>query len=336
MATTIKDVAKMAGVSISTVSRVINDSKPVSPDARRRVLRAIDVLQYEPNEIARSLVTRKSNLIGVIVEDIGLSYVSQVLRGVEEVGRMYDYDILVSSTYGDPEMEDRYIRVLLQKQVEGIVVISESNNENRHETLSNIKVPMAYLNRFYRNQDVVTFTIDNEEETKKLTDYLIEKGHRKIYYLGSNKDIEITVERYKQRGYEKAMEEIGEEPVVKMLHRKDENKFKETADKLIEDVKAGKVTALVVYSDEAAVELMNYFYDAGIKVPDDVSVVGMGDGLLAETYRPRLTTVKEPLYDYGAVSIRSIIKAIENKGKMPEEVVLLPAQIIERESVKEI
>ena len=125
MAVTIKDVAKLAEVSISTVSRVINDSKPVSPEARRRVLHAIETLGYEPNEIARSLVTKKSNLIGVVVNDIGNHYVSQIVRGIEEIGRMYNYDIIVSSSYGNAETELKFLQLLKTKQVEGIILVSE-------------------------------------------------------------------------------------------------------------------------------------------------------------------------------------------------------------------
>ena len=99
MSATIKDVAKMAEVSISTVSRVINDSKPVSPEVRKRVLEVIDELGYKPNEVARTLVTKKSFLIGVIATDIGNSYVAQIIRGIEEVGKMYNYDILLCSSY---------------------------------------------------------------------------------------------------------------------------------------------------------------------------------------------------------------------------------------------
>ena len=135
MASTIKDVAKMADVSISTVSRVINDSKPVSPEARRRVLHAID----KPNEVARSLVTKKSNLIGVIVEDIGSNFISQILRGVEEVGRMYKYDILLSSSYGDQESEMKFANLLAQKQVEGIIVISNLHNPKLEYKLEEIE-----------------------------------------------------------------------------------------------------------------------------------------------------------------------------------------------------
>ena len=127
-------------VSISTVSRVINDSKPVSPEARRRVLHAIEVLDYKPNEVARSLVTKKSNLIGVIVNDIGNSYVSQVLRGVEEIGRMFNYDILLSSSYGDLEVEMKFANLFSQKQVEGIILISDILNERLMFKLDELKI----------------------------------------------------------------------------------------------------------------------------------------------------------------------------------------------------
>lgn len=336
MTATIKDVAKMAGVSISTVSRVVNDSKPVSPDARRRVLHAIEVLDYEPNEIARSLVTRKSNIIGVIVEDFGLSFISQVLRGVEEVARMYDYDILVSSTYGDPENEDRYMKLLLQKQVEGIVVITESNNRNRLQNLKELKIPVSYLNRYYRNEDVATITIDNANSTKSMVNYLHGKGHRNIAYVGIEKDFDITVERFKQKGYKEAMKDLGLKDLIIELSENSEEAFLDMEGKLIDSIKKDKITAIMAYSDEAAIRIMNLLKDNGITVPDDISVTGVGDIKMSAQYRPMLTTLKEPLYDYGAVSIRSIIKAIKGEESMPDETVILPFQIIERESVKEI
>ncbi len=209
MSATIKDVAKLANVSISTVSRVVNNSKPVSPDAKKRVLDAIDELNYKPNEIARSLVTKRSNIIGVIVEDFGMSYISQVLRGVEEVARMYDFDILISCTYGDPVMENRYMRVLLQKQVEGIVVITESNNPERLNNLKALNVPVAYLNRNYRNHSINTTTINNKESLKMVVDYLVKKNHKNILYFGYDKDIDITSERFKREGLSESLEKHG-------------------------------------------------------------------------------------------------------------------------------
>lgn len=335
MVATIKDVAKMANVSISTVSRVVNDSKPVSPDARRRVLHAIEVLQYEPNEIARSLVTRKSNIIGVIVEDFGLSFVSQVLRGVEEVARMYKYDILVSSTYGDPEIENKYMKLLLQKQVEGIIVITESDNKERIQYLKSLKVPVAYLNRYYRNDEISTTSIDNTESTKALIEYLISMGHEKITYLGNKKDLEATVERFREKGYMEAMKAKGLKGQILSVSEDSEEGFLDVKDSILESVKNG-TTALAVFSDEGAIRVINMLKDSGINVPEDVSVTGMGDITMADLYRPKLTTVKEPLYDYGAVSVRTIIKAIKGESIMPKEKLILPYQIIERESVKKL
>ncbi len=150
MSVTIKDVAKLAGVSISTVSRVINNSKPVSPEVRRKVLDAIDELGYKPNQVARSLVTKKSNLIGVIVTDIGNSYVAQMIRGIEEVGRMYNYDILLSSSYGNPDTEMKFAELLRSKQVEGIILISETINKDVIDEIKGFNIPFVYLNKFYK------------------------------------------------------------------------------------------------------------------------------------------------------------------------------------------
>lgn len=167
MAVTIKDVAKMAGVSISTVSRVINDSKPVSPEARRKVVKAIEVLGYEPNEIARSLVTRKSNLIGVIVDDIGSFYVSEIVRGIEEIGWMYGYDIIIGSSYGKVENEMKFLQLFKTKQVEGIVIVSEIMSDSIIEYINKLKIEVVYLNRYYNVPDLPTVYLDNQLAVKK-------------------------------------------------------------------------------------------------------------------------------------------------------------------------
>lgn len=333
MSATIKDVAKLANVSISTVSRVVNNSKPVSPDAKKRVLDAIEELNYKPNEIARSLVTKRSNIIGVIVEDFGMSYISQVLRGVEEVARMYDFDILISCTYGDPVMENRYMRVLLQKQVEGIVVITESNNPERLNNLKALNVPVAYLNRNYRNHSINTTTINNKESLKMVVDYLVKKNHKNILYFGYDKDIDITSERFKREGLSESLEKHGLSKNIVSIDDENEENLNKAYTEIYDNIKNG-ITAIICYSDEAAISLMNFLYDKGINVPDDVSIIGMGNIEMGNLYRPRLTTVREPLYDYGAVSTRSIIKDIREEEKLPNETVFLPSSIIERESVK--
>lgn len=334
MASTIKDVAKMADVSISTVSRVINDSKPVSPEARRRVLHAIEVLDYKPNEVARSLVTKKSNLIGVIVDDIGSSYVSQILRGVEEIGRMYKYDILLSSSYGDSEVELKFAKLFSQKQVEGIIVISNKLNQKLMYKLEESKIPYINMNRFYNIEDTLTVKIDYKKACYEMTKFLLELGHKKISVIAMKKDIDRTEERYKVIGYEDAMREQGLETKGIYTMGVSEKDVLDVSEEIIKSVKEG-TTAFCCTQDELAIFTINTLIDNGYKVPDDISVTGFGGNALSGIYRPKLTTVKMPYYDIGAVAIRKILKEIK-KEISEEDAVVLPVQILKRESTKKI
>lgn len=335
MASTIKDVAKMADVSISTVSRVINDSKPVSPEARRRVLHAIDVLDYKPNEVARSLVTKKSNLIGVIVEDIGSNFISQILRGVEEVGRMYKYDILLSSSYGDQESEMKFANLLAQKQVEGIIVISNLHNPKLEYKLEESKIPYVIISNFY---DIEKFsaTIDYEKASYDMVNLLIAKGHKNIASLGIRKDYDRTFEKKKIEGYNRAMEEHGLKKINLFVEGLDSGDVENEGEEIIKTLKKEKITAFFTSYDTIAIHLMNLLLDNNYKTPQDISVTGFGGSYISDIYRPKLTTVKIPYYDIGAVSIRKILKKIAKEDSDFSENVVLPSEILERESVKSL
>lgn len=335
MASTIKDVAKMADVSISTVSRVINDSKPVSPEARRRVLHAIEVLDYKPNEVARSLVTKKSNLIGVIVEDIGSNFVSQILRGVEEVGRMYKYDILLSSSYGDMDTEVKFANLLSQKQVEGIIVISNLHNPKLEYKLEESKIPYVIISNFYEI-DKFRANIDYERASYEMVKDLIDKGHTKIASVAVRRDYDRTYEKQKNAGYAKAMGEMGLEITELFVEDLTTEAIENAEKEIVDTLKEKGITAVFTTFDTLAINVMNILLDNNIKTPTDISVTGFGGTTLSEIYRPKLTTVKIPYYDIGAVSIRKILKSINEKDSNFKENVILPAQIIERESVRKL
>lgn len=336
MASTIKDVAKMADVSISTVSRVINESKPVSPEARRRVFHAIEVLDYKPNEVARSLVTKKSNLIGVIVDDIGSEFASSILRGVEEVGRMYKYDILLSSSYGDPEIEIKFAKLFAQKQVEGIIIISNDLNQKLMYKLEETKIPYINMNKFYNIEDNATVRIDYEKASYDMVEYLQELGHTKIAAIAMKKDIDRTEEKYKVKGYTDAMKakNLDIREIYTMGIK--ENNVEEVSQEILKAVKEEGITALFCSQDEVAIYVTNILLDNGIKVPEQVSVTGFGGNKLSSIYRPKITTVQIPYYDIGAVAIRKILKIIKNEDNEREESIVLPVQILKRESAKRI
>lgn len=335
MAVTIKDVAKKAGVSISTVSRVINESKPVSPEARRKVIKAIDELGYRPNEIARSLVTKKSNIIGVIVDDIGSSYVAQIVRGIEEVGHMYNYDILLCGTYGDKEAEEKFTQLLLQKQVAAIILLSEIYNEDVISYLKFATIPFVYLNKYYNVLESPTVRINNYLASKKVMDYLIECGHKSIAYVTQEKDIELTIEKHKLQAYKDAMKNLNQPENIYKIDGHTVSIGYEFGEKIENDIKEKKITAVFCCDDEIAIGLINYCYDHDINVPDSISIVGYGNISIASYIRPKLTTIMEPYYDIGAVSVRKLSKILSNEDS-EEETIELPVQLIVRDSVKDL
>lgn len=329
---TIKDVAKLAGVSISTVSRVMNNSKPVSPEARRKVVDAINKLDFKPNELARSLVMRKSNLVGVIVKDIGIEYMAQLIRGIEEIGRVYKYDILLSSSYGEDKQLENSIDFLATKQVEGLVIITEDISTEVLMKLRETKIPFVLLDKYHSYKNIKTVKIDYESEENKLIQSLIQQGHKKILFIADKEQNVINDSMVK--GYESAVG-AGNSHILRIDGITSDDGYK-MADQAVDLIKKESISAVACVNDEIAIGFMNYCVDNGIKVPDDLSVVGFCDSKIASVYRPKLTTVSIPYYDIGAISIRALIKRIKQEGDILEDDWVIDAQIHQRESSKVI
>ncbi len=334
MTVTIKDVAKRAGVSISTVSRVINNSKPVSNEIRQKVLKIIEETGYAPNPVARSLVMKKSQLIGVVVPDISNFFIGEILSGIEEIGKMYGYDILLCSTYGDLSQEIRYLNLLRAKQVEGIVLMTWNLQEDLVNCISNMDIPVVLINRNTSKLLIPSVSIDNFKAAYEMTCYLIKNGHQKIAFIRSNLDDDtFGLEQY--QGYKQALDEHGikmDEKLVKYGSFKLEKGY-EIVNEFIHE--KNLPTAIFATSDATAIGALNCLLDKGYRVPEDVSVVGFNDIKLASIIRPNLTTIHQPIYDIGAVAIRIIIKKI-NKEELGSDIVILPHELIERESSQKI
>ncbi|WP_455539435.1 LacI family DNA-binding transcriptional regulator [Terrisporobacter sp.] len=328
---TIKDVAKLAGVSISTVSRVINDSKPVTDEVKQRVLDVIKETGYVPNPLARSLVTKKSKLIGVIVPEVSDSFVNEILNGIEAVAKMYDYDILLVNTYSDKEQELESIRILKNKQVEGILMVSWILDEEHVNFMKQNQIPAVYISKTARDYDIYTVSTSNEKATYDMTKYLIENNHKEIALIMTSKE-ETVLEAERRAGYERALRDNNIEVRDELI--KYGNTDYEGGYSSMKELIKDKIipSAVFVTGDEAAVGAINAIFDEGYNVPGDISVVGFNDTKLAKIYRPKLTTVFQPLFDMGAVSIRVLIKII-NGDPVEDKKIELPYQIMERESV---
>lgn len=332
---TIKDVAKKAGVSISTVSRVINDSKPVTNEVKQRVLDIIKETGYVPNPLARSLVTKKSQLIGVIVPEVTDTFSAEILNGIEEISKMYNYDILLANTYSERESELKNINLLRAKQVEGIVMICWDIDREVVKVLENSGIPAVYISKTSRDIDIFNVSIQNYPAAKEMTQYLIDRGHEKIaLMLTGNKNTDLIDERLE--GYKAALEEnkipFESELVVTTDGTTYENGYSSAKELLTGSKEIPH--AIFATSDEVAIGAINACFDLGYKVPQDISVAGFNDVKLAKIYRPKLTTVYQPLFDMGAVAIRMIIKMVKGK-EIEDKKVTLPFKIVDRESVIE-
>lgn len=330
---TIKDVARLAGVSISTVSRVINDSKPVSKEVREKVLEIIDETGYRPNDVARSLVTRRSYLIGVIVNDLTSFYVSEMVKGVEEVGKMYNFDILLCSSYNDKESQNKYLQLLDRKQAEGLIMIGSRFDEEIFKKVKKLNKPAVYFTRDIKDKEANHVKIDAKAAMYEMTKYIIKNGHKKLLYAYDYND-DTTHENEKMMGIDNAVRE--EENVQWKKIDVKGRKYKEGyifGEKLSKD----KIdfSTIICSNDEIAMGLTNAFFDNNIKVPEDVSIVGYGDYREGNIIRPKLTTVSEPYYDIGAVLIRNLIKEIEGEEKIDKKIDL-PFSIVKRDSLKKL
>ncbi len=333
MKVTIKEVAEKAGVSIATVSRVINNSDQVSELVRERVLEVITELEFRPNPVARSLVMKKSRLIGVVVPDMSSYFLGEIMNGIEEITRTYQYDIIVCNTRGSHELESRYLDLFYAKQVEGIIFMSWKLENTVVEHITKMDIPVVMVNRNTSKLTIPSVSIDNYKAAYELTHYLLEKGHQKIALIRNSIDVDaFGLEQYK--GYKQALMEYGIEVNKNYVRYGDfsiENSYQIVKNFITEN---DVPTAIFATSDVMAIGAINALKDNDFHVPKDVSVVGFNDIRFASIYRPKLTVIHQPLFNIGTVAVKMIIDRI-NGVKSGDNIVILPHNLIERESSAE-
>lgn len=335
MSRTIKDVAKLAGVSISTVSRVMNESKPVSPESRRKVLDAIDKLDFKPNELARSLVMKESRIIGVVVKDINISYMAQIIQGIEETGKLYQYDILLSNTYGEKQDDLDAIELFFRKRVDGLIVVSEDIDPEVLAKIKDYRIPYLQIDRYYDPRKIDTVSVEYEKGGYEMTKHLMDLSHRKILYIRNHGT--SAVEMMKFSGCRSALSEVDEIPFVIDMEEDTVEEGYKSGEMVMELIHKHDITAIFCCRDALAIGLSNYFYDHNITIGRDISIAGYGSDPMSAIYRPTITTVMEPYYDIGAVAIRKLVKSLKGIEKNDTfQTTYLDLQLKRRESTARI
>lgn len=328
MSATIKDVAREAKVSIATVSRVLNNSAVVTDETKQRVLEAIKKTGYKPNALARSLKIQKTHTIGLIVPDISSTFYPEVVRGIEDIAAMYNYNIFLCNTDQKEEKEVKYIEILGEKQVDGIIFMGDIIRDSVLEIFGNFGTPIVLSGTQDKEQKYPSVIIDNKRAAYDAVKYLISLGHKNIAMISGPMHDPIRG-ALRIEGYKQALLESGIEYNPNLVV---EGNFKTKSAylamlKLLEQ----KIDAVFAASDDMAAAAINAIFDSGLKVPDDIHVVGFDNTYISTMFRPTITTIQQPAYDIGAVSMRLLTKLL-SKEPIDEMHVILPHQLIVRES----
>jgi LacI family transcriptional regulator len=332
MNTTIYDVAREAGVSMATVSRVVNGNPNVKPSTRKKVLEAIERLGYRPNAVARGLASKKTTTVGVIIPDISSIFFAELARGIEDIATMYKYNIILCNSDQNKEKEIHLLNTLLGKQVDGIVFMGGKITEEHVEEFKRASVPIVLAATVDEQHETPSVNIDYEHAIYDGIKSFIDKGHQKIAMISGPFEDPINSTK-KFQGYRKALEEAGleveDQYVVVGDYTYDSGLEAMEAFLQLED----KPTAVFAATDEMALGAVHGAQDQGYTVPGDVEVMGFDNTRLATMIRPTLSTVVQPMYDIGAVAMRLLTKYM-NKESVEDKTVILPHRIEYRNSTK--
>ncbi len=321
-----RDVARLAGVSAMTVSRVLNDPRMVSPETRARVLAAVRELGYLPNAVARSLSRGRTNMLALILSDIQNPFFTTLSRGVEDVAQEYGYTLIVGNTDERPEKERQYLDVLASHRVDGVIL--STVGEGQVELLRQHGIPVVLVDRVIPGMDVDTVVHDAYDGGRQIVAHMLEQGYRDIMFIGGppgNSTLEARL-----AGCRAAMQAAGLELSVR-LGRLDQASGEEIVAALAAE--EAMPEALVAANNLVAVGAVVELRRQGRSVPRDVGLACIGDIALASQLDPFLTVVRHPAYEMGRAAME-ILYARLNGADDPPRHQVFPAELVVRRSTR--
>ena len=314
MPVTLKDVAALADVSIQTVSNVLNRRVNVRPQTRIKVLTACEELNYRPNAAARSLVTQKSQVLGLVIPDITNPIFGDIFSTITSVSERYGYSVMVGNTGRETIPEHRIINLLVEQRVDGVLVNSSTSDNSSIEPLLMAKIPVVRLLSYPNDLNTDFFGTDDCNGTRMATEHLIGLGHRELGYIRGRRDANLSIQR--EQGFRDAMRTAGlpvNEDWVVGGGFSHEIAYKE-AHRLLEA--ESRPTGFICHSDMVALGLLDATYDHSLKVPDDISIVGFDD-IFAASIRPvGLTTIKFNIEVLAESAILRLIHRMNSKTEI--------------------
>lgn len=330
-----KDVAKLAGVSVSTVSRVINNQNfPVDEATKQRVHEAIKKLDYKPNLLAKGLRLKSGRAIGLVVPDfVPLHAFANIIKYVEEFALQYDFNLILGNNHDNPDIEERFIDNLIRRSVDGIIFSRVSDESRVLKILYKRNIPIVVIDRALEDESVPSVVLNNYRAGELAAEHLVGLGHKHIVCITG--PLNITLCRERVKGFRQVLIEHNIEFDEEFIFEGDfklESGMRGIASLLRNHE---KITGVWAQNDVMAAGVIKELYKRGMKVPNDMSVIGMDDVSLASMLTPALTTIKQPFQEMSQKAVEMVIKQKEDHIVSDKKIVL-EASLVIRETTAEV
>ena len=334
MPITIKDIAKQAGVSHSTVSRALHGSPLVAEKTVRRIRQIAVETGYFPSAAARSLKTNRSHALGVIVSSIDDPFFSEILQGIEEVAQKFGYSLLMAASQRDPEREQAIIQDMRARYVDGLVICSASFSAEQRRKLLEYGIPIVVVNNQAAEEYRYSIYHDDVDGSRQVTRHLIELGHRRIAYLGNSLSGRTTLDRL--TGFRQEMEAAGLAVPAAYIHEVSGGRPEDGLLALDHFLNLPqRPTAIFCFNDMLAIGVLNGLQTAGMHVPADISIAGFDNIIFSAYTNPPLTTLDQPKRYIGAEAARLILGLLDsltNEEVPGQEIQMLKGKLLVRQS----
>ncbi|RSL33904.1 LacI family transcriptional regulator [Salibacterium salarium] len=327
----IKEVAQKANVSTATVSHVINETRYVSDTTKDKVFAAMNELEYRPNMVARSLRSRKSNTIGLLVplvaDDTSNFFFMSIANGIEQVLKDNGYNLILSNSNEDLHTEREQIEVFNTQFIDGLVIAPVDGKDVEYEEAFSGDYPVVYIDRRPQQVNGDTVLVDNKKASFEAVSSLLEKGHYRVGFITGT--LGITTSEERQSGYQEALEAFDIPPDVSFI-KEGPATFQSGYD-LAEELYKQNVTALFIANNVMTMGAMSFLQEIKANIPDDIAIIGYDDYDWMKVVSPPLSVVKQPSFELGKKAVEQLVKRIEGSDSDASEI-LLEAEFIERGS----
>jgi DNA-binding LacI/PurR family transcriptional regulator len=307
----IKDIARALGVSHSTVSRALRDSPLVRAETVSEIKQKAYALGYRPSAVARSLVTRETRTIGIVVTTIADPFHGEVVTGIEEVAGAAGYSVILASSHREPEREIRAVRALQERRVDGILVASSRVGDLYLSAMTEMRVPIVLINNQHDGQLVYSVSVDNENAAREAVQHLIDLGHKRIAYLGDRFGSHSDAERL--AGYRSAIDAAGIAFDSEMVAQGDSSPEGSAPGVYRLLARPERPTALFCYNDMSSLAALRVAGELGLTVPDKLSIIGFDDLFFAAYLQPPLTTIHQPRREMGREATELLLALLKGE-----------------------